>query len=60
MNRHIETLTDTELMATVGGDWNWGDFWEGVGWGLGFGCYSTGHPVLCVGSFSIGTILLVF
>ena len=60
MNQHVETLNDRELLQTGGGVWAWGDFFEGVGYGLGVGCYATGHPLLCISSFSIGTILLVF
>ena len=60
MNQHIETLSDAELLGTVGGDWNWGDFFSGSTWALGAGCSFSGHPALCVGTFISGGFALFF
>ena len=60
MNQHIETLSNAELLGTVSGDWNWGDFFSGATWGLGAGCTISGHPVLCFGAFISGGFSLYF
>ena len=60
MNRQIVTLSSTERMGTVGGDWNWHDFFSGATWGLGAGCGISGHPVLCMGALFTGGITMFF
>ena len=49
-----------ELVETVGGEWDWGDFLSGATWALGAGCGASGHPVLCFGAIITGGFSLYF
>ncbi len=60
MNQHFAALSSAELSTTMGGDWDWGDFFGGAAWSLGVGCGITGHPVLCFGAASFAGLTLYF
>ncbi len=48
MTNNVQALPAAELMTTGGGDWDWGDFFDGATYGLGLGCYWTAaNPVVC-------------
>ena len=60
MNEHFETLSPAELVETLGGDWNWNDFFGGAAWAFGTGCMVSGHPVLCFGSATFAGLTMYF
>ncbi len=57
MTIKVHALSEAELLATSGGDWDWGDFLDGLTYGLGVGCFwSGGNPFLCGGTLVAGGI----
>ena len=56
MTIKVQALSEAELLATSGGDWDWGDFVDGVTWTLAAGCYFTVNPGLCGGALISGGI----
>lgn len=57
MKRDIQVLSAAELTATGGGDWDWGDFMDGVTYALGVSCYVSGaNPLLCGAALVSGGI----
>ena len=50
MTIKVQALSAAELLATSGGDWDWGDFVDGVTWTLAGGCFFTANPGLCAGA----------
>jgi hypothetical protein len=49
-------ISETELITTWGGSFEWGEFLSTLGWVLGAGCAATGHLGVCGAALVIGGV----